>query len=88
LGTISGIKPEKVWWRKLDFEMGDKLTLEGFSVGEAEAASYYDELSKLQYFDKVELAQIARYEPPNESPIPSKYFGNLFRFKLEISGIN
>jgi hypothetical protein len=87
LNAIASAKPERVWWRKLDYKVGNGLSVEGFSVGEKEAASYYGELLKAAYLGGVQLGQIAKYSPPADSPIPSKFSGELFKFKLDVKGL-
>lgn len=87
LGGLAHAKPEMVWWRKLDYAGQGSLTLEGFSVGEGPATEYFGKLSSLAYLGGAELVSVTKFDPPPDSPIPGKFHGELFKFKLAVRGV-
>ncbi len=87
LNAIAIAKPSKVWWRKLDYDVGRNLSIEGFCLGDDEAAAYYRDLSRTGYFGSLEIAKIVKYPINKKSKIPRKYNGNVYKYKLDIGGV-
>jgi len=87
MGAAAHFKPERLWWRKLEYKSGEKLIIEGFCVGQEEASGYCRRLLQSGYFSEVELGQLLKYEPAVDSPIPSKFHSDIYKFRLDISGI-
>jgi Tfp pilus assembly protein PilN len=87
INAVASTRPEKLWWRRLEFNSGKGLTIEGFCVREEEAAAYYQNLANTPYFGRLELSQIAKYRARDNSQIPEKFHSQLYRFRLDIGGI-
>ena len=87
LTAVAYEKPEKLWWRKLKYEIEGGLTLEGFCVGEEGTATYYKKLAESHYFYGLELSKMEKYTIRENSRIPSKYHDQIYKFRLDIRGI-
>jgi hypothetical protein len=87
LSAVASFKPDKVWWRKIDYKVEGTLSIEGYSVGEDDLALYSGKLKESDLFGSVEMGQIAKYIPPPDSPIPAKFHPDVMKYKLLISGV-
>lgn len=87
LSAVASEKPENLWWRRLEYNTGKGLTIEGFCIEEEEAANYYQSLATTDFFGRLELSQITKHKARDNSRIPQKFHSRLYRFRLDIGGI-
>lgn len=87
LNALARAKPDQIWWRKISLGQDGGFSLEGFAVGQKAATGYLHALKSLPFLPGTEMAKLAKYTPAVDSPIPGKFAGELFVFKLDLVGV-